>query len=480
MNKKIAKAICSTVIVGLSVFCMAYAADTYQSSQSTKEIIQKQSYQVLTKEIKKNKGYALIDVKVAQVSGLKNKNVEKRINRLLQDKATEFIDRESQSAKYLYKQDKSVAKPTRLVSAYDVTYKGNDLISIVIENTTEGEGQYSYTLTEGYTVDLKTGKTVLLSQLFDEKEDYQKVIKKFIDKELQNSNPKMRVSSMYIQDQDLTFYLKDDYVVINLEPYQLEYLEKTDNSPGKGVLVQVPFGAFQYGFKTTVDFKPYAVDIQTQKIVKDDESIMTNISIPVISGLADERIQNQLNKKFKEDIMKFQKENEQSAKEYLEEDKAGGYEARMYAAYVTDVSFQEMKNEGNILSILVSYCAYTGGAHGSQDDVAYNIDLKTGKEIKLKDLFKEGYDYKKAIDQKIQKSIDDLTVKLKKEALIKGENPKEVYNPYQGFDGIAKDQKFYLKDDKLVVYFGQYEIAPYAAGIPTFEIYFSKLEDGLK
>ncbi len=477
MNKKIAKAICGMVIVGLSVFCMAYAADTYQSSQSTKEIIQKQSYQVLTKEIKKNKGYALIDVKVAQVSGLKNKNVEKRINRLLQDKATEFIDRESQSAKYLYKQDKSVAKPTRLVSAYDVTYKGNDLISIVIENTTEGEGQYSYTLTEGYTVDLKTGKTVLLSQLFDEKEDYQNIIKEFVDKGLKKLKPEMRIGTMYTQDQDLTFYLKDSYIMINLEPYQLEYVEKTDNSPEKGALIQIPFDAFQYGVKTVVDFQPYAVDIQTQKIVKDDESIMTSISIPVISGLADERIQNQLNKKFKEDIMKFQNENEQSAKEYLQEAKAAGYEARMYT---TDVSFQEMKNEGNILSILVSYCAYTGGAHGTQDDVAYNIDLKIGKEIQLKDLFKEGYDYEKAINQKIQKSIDDLMVKLKEEALARGENPKEVYNPYQGFDRIAKDQKFYLKDDKLVVYFGQYEIAPYAAGIPTFEISLSELENGLK
>ena len=35
---------------------------------------------------------------------------------------------------------------------------------------------------------------------------------------------------------------------------------------------------------------------------------------------------------------------------------------------------------------------YTGGAHGLTTKVSYNYNLKTGKELKLKDLFKEGFD----------------------------------------------------------------------------------------
>jgi len=39
-----------------------------------------------------------------------------------------------------------------------------------------------------------------------------------------------------------------------------------------------------------------------------------------------------------------------------------------------------------------------------------------------------------------------------------------------GFQGIGEDQDYYLQDGALVVVFQQYEIAPYAAGIPEFKI----------
>ena len=35
---------------------------------------------------------------------------------------------------------------------------------------------------------------------------------------------------------------------------------------------------------------------------------------------------------------------------------------------------------------------------------------------------------------------------------------------------FAEDQSFYFKDDHIVVVFGLYEIAPYAAGIQEFAL----------
>jgi len=39
-----------------------------------------------------------------------------------------------------------------------------------------------------------------------------------------------------------------------------------------------------------------------------------------------------------------------------------------------------------------------------------------------------------------------------------------------GFQGIAPEQNYYLDGENLFIYFNQYEIAPYAAGIREFKI----------
>ncbi len=54
----------------------------------------------------------------------------------------------------------------------------------------------------------------------------------------------------------------------------------------------------------------------------------------------------------------------------------------------------------------VTYYQYTGGAHGLTTKVSYNYNLKTGNELKLKDLFKEGFDYKSIIDKKVKEDIE--------------------------------------------------------------------------
>ena len=52
--------------------------------------------------------------------------------------------------------------------------------------------------------------------------------------------------------------------------------------------------------------------------------------------------------------------------------------------------------------------------------------------------------------------------------------------PELGFKTIDDNQPFYLTDGGLVVYFGQYEIAPYYVGIPEFKIPFSRLKDSIE
>ena len=118
-------------------------------------------------------------------------------------------------------------------------------------------------------------------------------------------------------------------------------------------------------------------------------------------------------------------------------------------------------NQDGLLSITVDYYQFDGGAHGGTDRRPYNYDLTTGQELALQDLFKQGVKYMEIINREIRKQI--------------AANPEGGYftQPDMEFKTIADNQPFYLTDGGLVVYFGQYEIAPYAAGIPEFRLPFS-------
>jgi hypothetical protein len=109
---------------------------------------------------------------------------------------------------------------------------------------------------------------------------------------------------------------------------------------------------------------------------------------------------------------------------------------------------------------------YTGGAHGMTDRVAYNYNLNTGEELKLSYLFKKDFNYKDYINNEILKQM---------------KTGEDIYfHDEGGFKTISDDQRFYLADGNIVIYFTQYEIAPYAAGIPEFKIPLSGLKDNLE
>ena len=161
-------------------------------------------------------------------------------------------------------------------------------------------------------------------------------------------------------------------------------------------------------------------------------------------------------------IMKFFNESQQQAKDYYENIE------EVENKFVANVDYDIKKNSDNILSIMIIYYKFAGGAHGDYEHVVYNIDMKNGKFISLSDLFKEKIDYKTVINEEIRKQIEDL---IKTDKQNKG-----IYE----FEGISDKQKFYIQDDNLVIYFDLYEIAPYAAGIPEFIINVNKIDHILK
>ena len=132
--------------------------------------------------------------------------------------------------------------------------------------------------------------------------------------------------------------------------------------------------------------------------------------------------------------------------------------------YDGHISYDITLNEADLLSVNITYYEFTGGAHGTYELVNYTFDTKTGKRLTLKDLFFAEFNYKEFIESVIAKEIEA--------------NKSEYFE--DAIQTLAQSNfSFYLEPEKLVIYYGLYEITPYCNGIPTFNLPLSLCQDKL-
>ncbi|MBF8984375.1 DUF3298 and DUF4163 domain-containing protein [Lutibacter sp. B2] len=206
-----------------------------------------------------------------------------------------------------------------------------------------------------------------------------------------------------------------------------------------------------------------SVKVNPKEIDNENECIKVDLRIPVLEGCKNKEVQNKINTSIENDEMEFKKQMEEAAKEYAEEAKRKGETINPYAV---STIYEVTYNKNDIISISVIYYEYINEKH-YYIRTSYNYDLTTGKSLGLKDLFKEGVDYKKIIDNEIRKQL-----------LAN----KDQYLPdaVKKFKGISNDQPFYLENDNIAVFFGFHEIAPITSAIPIIKIPFSNLKKELK
>ncbi|AOR23820.1 DUF3298 and DUF4163 domain-containing protein [Clostridium taeniosporum] len=124
--------------------------------------------------------------------------------------------------------------------------------------------------------------------------------------------------------------------------------------------------------------------------------------------------------------------------------------------YVLNVNYKLTDQSQSLTSLYMDIYSYTGGAHGNTLRNAYTIDNNTKDLLSLNNLFVNGYNYKKIINSEILKQITS--------------NPENFFISSKNFEGINDNANFYINGDNLVIYYQQYEIAPYCVGIPEFKI----------
>ncbi|WP_252232276.1 DUF3298 and DUF4163 domain-containing protein [Clostridium sp. ZBS15] len=124
--------------------------------------------------------------------------------------------------------------------------------------------------------------------------------------------------------------------------------------------------------------------------------------------------------------------------------------------YEVNIDYKLTNQSDSLISLYMDIYRYSGGAHGNTLRSSYTIDKNTKDLVSLNNLFTNGYDYKKIINDSISKQI--------------ATNPENYFESAINFEGINDDVNFYIDGDNLIIYYQQYEIAPYCCGMPEFKI----------
>ena len=136
-----------------------------------------------------------------------------------------------------------------------------------------------------------------------------------------------------------------------------------------------------------------------------------------------------------------------------------------------NVSHKVVYASDEVVSVLFYVDEYHWGAgHGMHQPVAFNFDLRTGREINLARIFKPGSDYLRRITSHCAADL----LRQREAGHIHGggySRPEDLEPKAKNFDAWV------VTPGGLVFIFEEYEVAPYADGEPKVLIPFDQLRE---
>ena len=419
---------------------------TPSQTQVEEEIVVEKEFVVVSKDYKYESEKIKIDVKLPLVKLGDDTAID--ASRVLQKPILDAMNNALTNADFWQVKDEAFEQKT-FQGDFEVVYEDMEIISIqpriedesyllpvtIVKNTGQGLDYSSLPQTESFWTKLNDLSADVLPQR--------------VERDIRAQV----FSHYYITESDLVFIIPEWYrgeggektLSVKLSDLRLTRQDFISNEKID----------FEVGSKQHIVSKPYYTFAG---------------EIPVFSSQTRPELAQELTDLMEKQIVMNEKLIEDDAKHLYEANKEDGF---VYPPDIHTVQFDVKRKDSKYMSLYLSYYAYTGGAHGTHYDLAYNFDMASGQRMALKDMFKEDVDYVSLLNGEVQGQID----KIQKDFVEKN---GEGWVPYMGFETIAEDQHFYLTKDSLVIFFGLYEIAPYAAGIPTFEIPFTNIEASLK
>lgn len=185
-------------------------------------------------------------------------------------------------------------------------------------------------------------------------------------------------------------------------------------------------------------------------VIKTDNRYI-DCTYPKITSLEDKEFENSINTEIALNIQGYRDEIE-----FIIDDETEPTEMYRY------VTSYERYNNGKYLSLVIDQDYQTGGIRSNKWKDTYNINSETERLVYLSELFEPGVKYEETIISEITAQASAKNYELIEKGLTK----------------LSTKQKFYIKDEKLVVYFDPAEIAATRFGELHFEMPFTMNENG--
>ena len=127
--------------------------------------------------------------------------------------------------------------------------------------------------------------------------------------------------------------------------------------------------------------------------------------------------------------------------------------------YTLDMNYQITYNSGCITSLYMDTYTYMGDAHQELERISDTWDFSTGRQLHLDDISALTPAALNGLQTSVERQIAE---RLK-------ESPGSYFEDYPYLLRNKFNQNhFFLRPGYIVIYYQQYEIAPYATGIPEF------------
>jgi len=139
--------------------------------------------------------------------------------------------------------------------------------------------------------------------------------------------------------------------------------------------------------------------------------------------------------------------------------------------YQFELDGSVLLNRSGILTVDLSYYAYTGGAHGNSHSEYFVFETITGKRLGLHDVFEPGF------GDRLNKLIDSRFRQMK------GLTPTDRLDGEKGMlfeNFIHYNHNFALTEEGVSFFYNNYEITAYAFGPTKIDLSYSDLSDILK
>ncbi|MCD2492529.1 DUF3298 and DUF4163 domain-containing protein [Lacrimispora sp. NSJ-141] len=132
-----------------------------------------------------------------------------------------------------------------------------------------------------------------------------------------------------------------------------------------------------------------------------------------------------------------------------------------FNSYTFDVTYEITFNTGCLTSLYMDTYLYMGGAHGETTRTSDTWNFNTGMQLRLNDFYPLSF----VSLYRLQKNLDNQVEKRLKIT------PGSYFDDYSSLiQNTFNPNSFYLQPSGLVIYFQQYDIAPYSTGIPEFSV----------